>query len=128
MNILIDTHIALWAMYAPERLSEDSAGYLTYKANTIYCSLVSAWEVEIKNSIGKLDVLSAEFVRDAESMGFRILPIECSHILGLVNVEIINGHKDPFDRLLVSQAMVERCMFLSEDRKILQYPYNCILK
>jgi len=127
MNILVDTHIALWALYDSNRLTPTAVQYLTDNENTIYCSLASVWEVEIKNSIGKLDVISTEFIKDAEDLGFRILPISRSHIFGLSKIERKANHKDPFDRLLLSQAIVEQYKFLTMDEKIRQYSLDCIL-
>ena len=129
MNILIDTHIAIWSLYNDKKLSESSFGLLRDLRNNIYVSLVSAWEIEIKNSLGKLDVPSDSFIRDCEAMGFCLLPVKKEHILALKTLPYLdNGHKDPFDRLLIAQAESEGFSFLSEDSKILDYDCSCILR
>ena len=128
MNILIDTHIALWSLYDSDRLSQKSISLLKNCTNTIYFSLVTAWEIQIKNSIGKLPMSAEEFIRDCENMGFLSLPVRKEHIIELQNIPYLdNNHKDPFDRMLISQAMFERMSFLTEDKKIHQYHYHFIL-
>ena len=129
MNILIDTHIALWSLYDSDRLSEKSISLLKDYTNTIYYSLASAWEIQIKNSIGKLPMSAEEFIRDCDDMGFMALPIRKEHVIELANIPYLDtNHKDPFDRMIISQAMTEKLMLLTEDRKILQYPYQFIFR
>ena len=128
MNILIDTHIALWSLYDDSKLSEENRKYLTDENNTIFLSLISAWEVEIKHSIGKLEVPADIFLEDCESLGFQILNLKKEHLLGLKSLSYPeNGHKDPFDRLLLSQAKTEKYGFLTEDENLRQYREKCIL-
>ena len=122
MNILIDTHIALWSLYEDKKLSKKAKGLLLDSNNTIYYSLASAWEVEIKHSIGKLSVPADAFIEDCDSIGFLPLSIKKEHILGLKDLPLLpDGHKDPFDRLLLTQARSERMAFLTLDKKILAY-------
>jgi PIN domain nuclease of toxin-antitoxin system len=129
MNILMDTHIALWSMYNDEKLSETSRKYISDIKNVVFVSLASAWEVEIKHSIGKLDVPSDVFLNDCEAMGFCLLPIRKEHITALKNIDApTDGHKDPFDRLLLAQAESENFEFLTEDSKILGYSSNHIIR
>lgn len=128
MNILIDTHIALWSLYDDSRLSEKARDYLTDENNTIFLSMISAWEVEIKHNIGKLKVPADIFMEDCENLGFQMLNLKKEHLLGLKNLSFPeNGHKDPFDRLLLSQAKTERYGFLTEDENLLEYMEKCIL-
>ena len=129
MNILIDTQIALWGLYNDKKLPESSSGLLRDLRNNIYVSLVSAWEIEIKHSLGKLDVSSDSFIRDSEAIGFCLLPVKKEHILALKALPYPdNGHKDPFDRLLIAQAESEGFSFLSEDSRILDYDRSCIIR
>ena len=129
MNILIDTHIALWSLYDSDRLSEKSISLLKDYTNTIYYSLASAWEIQIKNSIGKLPMSAEEFIRDCDDMGFMALTIRKEHVIELANIPYLDtNHKNPFDRMIISQAMTDKLMLLTEDRKILQYSYQFILR
>lgn len=128
MNILIDTHIALWSMYDDQKLSEKAVQYLTDENNAIFVSLVSAWEIAIKSSLGKLSVPAKEFMRDCDAMGYRELTVSRQHIIRTQEMpQGPQGHKDPFDRLLLAQAEVEGYRFLTEDGKILQYQSPVIL-
>ena len=128
MNILIDTHIALWALYDDSKLTEFAVQYLIDSNNTIFYSLISAWEIEIKHSLGKLNVPSDAFIHDCESMGFKNISIRKEHLLGLKALPYPdNGHKDPFDRLLIATANIENMGFLTQDHKLQVYHERCIL-
>lgn len=129
MNILIDTHIALWSMYDDSRLNKHSRELLANENNTILVSHVSAWEIALKSSIGKLSIPTSEFLNDSAAMGFRELPLRKQHIINLPNIPAgSDGHKDPFDRMLIAQADSEGIKFLSEDSKILKYEISAIIK
>ena len=129
MKVLIDTQIALWSMYDCERLKPSSSKILADPVNEVFVSLASAWEVEIKHGLGKLDVPSDEFISDCRSMGYNILPISEKHVLELGRLEKpANGHKDPFDRMLLAQSVSEGTQFLTEDSRLLEYGLANILR
>ena len=129
MRVLIDTHIALWSLYDSDMLDSPSSRILADPGNEVYVSLASAWEIEIKHSIGKLDVSSEDFISDCKAMGFNLLSINEKHITTLSFLEKTNnGHKDPFDRMLLSQSVFEGMMFLTEDSKILDYSLPNIIR
>lgn len=128
MIILLDTHIALWSLYDDSRLGDLARNYLIDNRNTVYYSLVSAWEIEIKHSLGKINVPSDIFIQDCDALGFTMLSIRKEHILALKDLPFPNnGHKDPFDRLLISQAEFESYYLLTQDNKILAYQNKYIL-
>ncbi|SEF65724.1 PIN domain nuclease, a component of toxin-antitoxin system (PIN domain) [Eubacterium ruminantium] len=126
MHILLDTHILLWAMYDSAQLSEQSKDILTDDNNIFYYSHASIWEVSIKNTVGKLEVVASDFMNDCELMGFHQLPILKEHILFVDKLQL--NHRDTFDRLLISQAEVENYRFLTEDKKIQKYDNKSIIK
>ncbi len=129
MRILVDTHIALWSLYAPGQLSSPSVKILSDPNNEFFVSLASAWEIEIKNSIGKLEVPSESFISDCKEMGFNILSINEKHVLALGGLgKPNNGHKDPFDRMLLAQSLSEGMRFLTEDSKLLGYGLANIIR
>ena len=129
MKVLIDTHIALWSLYDYAMLKPPSVAILSDPINEVFISLASAWEVEIKHSIGKLDVPSDVFVSDCKSMGFVILPINENHIQELSRLEkSVTGHIDPFDRMLLAQSVSEKMIFLTEDSKLLEYDLANIIR
>ena len=123
MKILLDTHIALWAVLKTEALSSETKDILLSKNNEIFYSVISIWEVSLKHSINpeNMEITAAEFRQLCQDSGFIETPVEYQHILGLDSLTQKEGcpeHKDPFDRLLLSQAVTERMKFLTHDSKI----------
>lgn len=128
MKILIDTHIALRSLYDSGKLAKKSREYLSNPENEIYYSIISVWEVGLKHSIGKLEVPAEDFTEDCENAGFQILNLKKEHLFEVEKLPFPEGgHKDPFDRLLLSQAKTERYGFLTEDENLLEYKEKCIL-
>lgn len=117
MSLLLDTHIALWAITGDATLDEEFLDRLRHDPD-IFLSPVSLWEITIKQATGKLagpDDL-AERVRD---MGFRELPVTCAHAIAAGRLP--PHHRDPFDRMLVAQATVEGLTLVSRDESIARY-------
>ncbi len=105
-----------------ERLGNRARGILEDGANDIYFSVVSAWEVVIKARVGKLAVVGEpdDYVRSRLRMQrLRILPCELEHVVGVANLP--DHHRDPFDRLLVAQAISEDFTLLSSDERLRSY-------
>lgn len=122
MNLLLDTHILLWAAGTPERLSPEAVALIESEANNLHFSAASLWEITIKNDLGRPDfkVDPHLFRRGLLENGYTELPITSQHVLGLGHLPVI--HKDPFDRILVAQAEHEGFLLLSADEKLAQYP------
>lgn len=117
MRVLLDTHIFLWAVSAPARLS--AAARRQIDAAEIYVSAASIWEISIKSSIGKLVADPAQLLAGIETAGFSLLPITGEHAARVVGLPHI--HKDPFDRLLIAQASIEPMIFLTNDEALRRY-------
>lgn len=129
MNVLLDTHIALWSLYDAKKLNDAEKELLSDNDNTVYYSIASAWEIEIKHSAGKIGLTSEDFIKDCESIGYICINIARDHIFGLRKISTSPYHKDPFDRLLLAQAETENISFLTRDDKILMnYDNTCILR
>ena len=126
MNILADTHILLWSIYDDDKLSDKAKNYLIDGRNRFYYSLVSIWEVAIKNNIGKIPIPAEDLLEGCDEMGFVPLPLKKEHIIRLQSLSEWE-HRDPFDRMLVAQAEAEKIHFLTEDKKILDYKSPCVL-
>lgn len=126
MNILADTHILLWSIYDDDKLSDKAKNYLIDGRNRFYYSLVSIWEVAIKNNIGKMPIPAEDLLEGCDEMGFVPLPLKKEHILRLRSLSEWE-HRNPFDRMLVAQAEAEKIHFLTEDKKILDYKSPCVL-
>ena len=118
MNIIIDTHIFLWALSDPSRLNNHHLKELETPANTIWLSSVSVTEIMIKASIGKL-TCDFDVVAIAEKSGFELLDYSARDALSLK--ELPFHHKDLFDRMLISQCLSRGYRIMSEDSKFLSY-------
>ena len=118
---LLDTHVAIWFFNGDTRLSGTARQIICDRSNPVYLSIASAWEVAIKLRIGKLDIdgNTADFVQDAEANGIVIFPIKPTHLSALGTLPMI--HRDPFDRLLMATAMVEKMTLVTGDENIARY-------
>lgn len=125
MKYLLDTHLFIWAMEDNRRVPGKIKLLLKDPINEILISLVSVWEMVIKKSKGKLKV-PKDIAGGVKEAGFKILPIEISHVLGVERLTTYKDHKDPFDRLLIAQAKVENLTLITSDPKIWQYKINLI--
>lgn len=105
MKLLLDTHIALWAAEGAPQLSTTAAALIEHPENTLYVSAASIWEIAIKYRKGNLPV----HPRDARSAfrlaGFAELPISSDHVEGVAALPDFPDHADPFDRVMVAQAL-----------------------
>jgi PIN domain nuclease of toxin-antitoxin system len=122
MKLLLDTHVLLWAAGLPDRLPPAIRGMLEDPQNELVFSVVSLWEVVIKRGLGRED-----FQADARLLrrgllenGYHELEIKGEHAVAVGGLPPI--HKDPFDRLLVAQSMVEGILLLTSDPVVAQYP------
>jgi len=127
MKYLLDTHLLLWAAGQPERLSANALSILESPANQLLFSAASLWEISIKNGLGRDDfsVNPRLLRRGLLDNGYLELPITSEHTVSLDNLLPI--HKDPFDRLLVVQAMVEGITLLTSDALVARYSGSIIL-
>ena len=116
-RLLLDTHAFLWWRGAPSRLGPAARHAIT-QAEAVYVSMASAWESAIKVSIGKLR-LDARFEDGISESGFRPLPIEFSHLDHLAALPLL--HRDPFDRMLIAQALADGLTILTDDSRIARY-------
>ncbi|HWG85329.1 MAG TPA: type II toxin-antitoxin system VapC family toxin [Deinococcales bacterium] len=123
MRLLLDTHVFLWWVGDDERLSGPARDAISHEDNTVLVSVASAWEIAIKASQGRLEVPEdvAAFVRSqAAQNDFQLLPVHLSHAAAVR--ELPWHHRDPFDRMLVAQAIVEEATLVTNDAYVQQYP------
>ena len=119
---LLDTHVVLWWAEGDAKLSPKHIELLRDETNEIYLSVVSAWEVSIKASQGKLHISQEPlpyFQQIANRCQFTVLPVQLSHAAGVYRLPKV--HNDPFDRLLISQARSENLTVLSDDALFTKY-------
>ena len=126
-RLLLDTHTFLWWDSAPERLSATVLALCRDPSVVLYLSLVSLWEIQIKSDLGKMPLLLplAEIIQSQQAQhGLQLLPILPAHIYALGTLP--PHHKDPFDRLLIAQALTEGLSLASVDSVFSSYPVSVI--
>ncbi|MBF0227597.1 MAG: type II toxin-antitoxin system VapC family toxin [Desulfobacterales bacterium] len=122
MKLLLDTHVFLWLLFAPEKVTTKVKLIYKDQKNVVFLSLISIWEIQIKSQLGKLylDVDLEKIIDDNINKGFiKLLPIRLAHILSLK--ELPFHHKDPFDRLLIAQSIQENLTIVTADSYFTDY-------
>lgn len=122
MQYLVDTNVLLWHATDDRRLPDEFRDILETYSNELYVSIVSLWEITIKSSRGDLDLIGdiGVFIdQQVRRTGFKILPIRTEHLLTLRQMPF--HHKDPFDRLIVAQSLVEELPLLYTDKVFEHY-------
>lgn len=123
MKYLLDTHTLLWVLFEEEKLSEKSKVAIKNPDNEIYVSIVSYWEISLKYALGKLElegITPDELLRKAKEIGIETLEVseeEASTFYKLPRLK----HKDPFDRLIIWQAVNRDLIFISKDKPVKEY-------
>lgn len=122
MKLLLDTHVLLWAAGVPDRLSAEARALIDAPEHELFFSAASVWEIAIKRGLGRDDfqVDTRLLRRGLLDNGYSELPIGSEHAVAIDSLPPL--HKDPFDRLLVAQAMVEGITLLTSDALVAQYP------
>jgi PIN domain nuclease of toxin-antitoxin system len=122
MKLLLDTHLLLWAADQQTRLSEEAITLIADPANELFFSAASLWEIAIKQGLGREDFkVDARLLRRGLlDNGYSELPIASEHAVAIDSLPPI--HKDPFDRMLMAQAMIEGITLLTADNILAQYP------
>jgi len=127
MKLLLDTHLLLWAAGSSRALSAQAMALIDDPAHELWFSAVSIWEITIKNGLGREDfkVDPRLLRRGLLDNGYLALSINTEHALAVGNLP--NLHKDPFDRLLVAQAIVEGITLLTSDPLLAKYRGSILL-
>jgi PIN domain nuclease of toxin-antitoxin system len=120
--LLLDTHLLLWAAYTPDKLSDTARQLMADEGNELWFSAASIWEVAIKHSLGRPDFQADPHVlrRGLLDNGYVELPITSEHAAAVEGLPSL--HRDPFDRMLVAQALAEGVTLLTVDAMVAQYP------
>jgi PIN domain nuclease of toxin-antitoxin system len=120
MGVLVDTHIFLWQCFDDPKLSRRMRDVLDDQSMPLLLSDVSIWEIAIKVRLGKLPFDMRDIEKEAKRCGYQQLRIERAHVMAVAAVPRL--HNDPFDHLLIAQAMVERIPVLTADEQFGAYP------
>ena len=121
MKLLLDTHLILWAASSPERLSKKALDLLSDNENELFFSAANLWEITIKNGLGRADfkVDVSVLRRGLLDNGYSEIAITSQHAIAVSGLPDI--HRDPFDRVLVAQAITEGITLLTADKLVAQY-------
>ncbi len=122
MKLLIDTHVFIWLNEESSQLSNKVKELYLSREHEVYLSIASAWEMQIKAQLGKLDLampIEALVSKNSQENDIYLLPIDLSHIAQLEKLP--PHHKDPFDRMIIAQAMVEEFTIISIDGVFADY-------
>ena len=122
-NFLLDTHIFVWVMEGSKLLPESIKNKIADPHNKIFVSAVSIWEIVIKRNLKKIKI-DFDIETSIGKAGIEVLAIEASHALEIEKLP--PHHKDPFDRMLVAQAIVEKLMIITQYEKIKKYDVSVL--
>lgn len=123
MNLLLDTHVVLWWLADAPELGSAAREAIANRANVVHVSAVTAWEITVKRALGKLE-MPDDWEQALAAEPFTQLPIAWSHALRVGGLPDL--HRDPFDRLLVAQALVEGLVLVSHDEVMARYPIQTL--
>ncbi|MBW2736778.1 MAG: type II toxin-antitoxin system VapC family toxin [Deltaproteobacteria bacterium] len=124
MNLLLDTHTVIWALSNAPTLSPRAREVITRGENLVFVSTASAWEIAIKKRLGKL-IAPDDYLEQLERHRFISLDISAGHALAVEHLPDL--HRDPFDRILVAQAMLEKLTLVTRDAMIPRYGVPIVL-
>lgn len=123
MKYLLDTHSLLWTIFEPDKLSAVAQEIILDQNNIICVSLISLWEISIKQNIGRLDI-PKEFFEVVSQGGFEMLPLTISQIEQYRILPL--HHRDPFDRMLIIQARQQKLIFITRDSEFSKYDVQIV--
>lgn len=120
MKLLLDTHILVWSLTKDRRLNRPIIYSIESLENSCYVSIASLWEIGIKYSLGKIELKVSldDFFELISKTGFEILPISPEHILQVSTLPL--HHRDPFDRLIIAQAIHDKLVLITRDSEIIK--------
>jgi len=127
VNLLLDTHVLLWAAGTPERISRKVRAVIESRGNRLFFSVASIWEVVIKRGLARPDfrVDAGRLRRKLIENRYDELEVRGEHVIGVASLPPL--HRDPFDRLLVAQAMHEGLTLITSDQALARYPASILL-
>lgn len=124
MKLLLDTQALLWWLTDDEQLGRQARELIEDPGNSVLISMVSFWEIAVKTRVGKLQADIKEIADAVPREGFVLLDIGVAHLLTLAGLPM--HHRDPFDHLLIAQAITEDALFISEDRNAARYKVGTV--
>jgi PIN domain nuclease of toxin-antitoxin system len=124
LRLLLDTHALLWSLHRPERLGRHAHAMLADAENEVLASALSLWEIAIKKRVGKMEVELGLVIAGIAEQGFIRIGLEDRHLQALLGLRF--HHRDPFDHLLIAQAIAEDAAFVTRDKGAARYPVTVV--
>lgn len=125
MQLLLDTHIVLWALDdASSQLATETMSIINNPDNIVYVSMVTLWEIGVKANTGRL-VLPHNFFDSLPELGYEILMITIPHLKHYIDLPLY--HRDPFDRMLIAQAITEQLTLVTRDSNMAKYEVTTLV-
>ena len=125
--MLLDTHVFLWVLGDPDRLKPDTHRVLADTANAVFISVVSLWEIVVKRRVGKLQAdIAAITAQLAPASKVQLLGVTPQHLQALNILPFREQHRDPFDHLIIAQAICEGMTLITQDQNAALYPVQII--
>ena len=126
MRVLLDTHVLIWWLKDDPKLGPRPRALIANGSVEVLFSAASCWEVSIKHRAGKFELAGSALFRMAADAGLTFVGIESDHLAQLENLPVLAKHGDPFDHLLIAQALAESAALMTVDRAMPQYGVRCI--
>jgi PIN domain nuclease of toxin-antitoxin system len=124
MRLLLDTHVLLWWLADDRRLVRRTRQIIADPNNAIFVSAASIWEIAIKAGLGRLKVDVDVLASGLEANGLMSLPIAAAHAAAVFHLPLL--HRDPFDRMIIAQALTEKLQLVTRDPQFAEYDVECI--
>jgi PIN domain nuclease of toxin-antitoxin system len=128
VKLLLDTHVLLWVLGDPDRLRPETRSLLADADHSVFVSMVSLWEIAVKRRVGKLEAdLTAIVAQLAPASKIQRLGVTTEHLHRLDNLPFLEQHRDPFDHLIIAQAICEGMTLVTQDQNARLYPLPIML-
>ncbi|MBA4779903.1 MAG: twitching motility protein PilT [Sphingomonadales bacterium RIFCSPHIGHO2_01_FULL_65_20] len=124
MRLMLDTHTLLWWLQDNPRLGQKARALIADPDHELMVSLASPWEISVKHRIGKMQESGADVMAALDGQGFVVLDLKPEHLRVLEAMPLI--HRDPFDHLIIAQALAERCVVITDDAQLPAYGVPCL--
>jgi PIN domain nuclease of toxin-antitoxin system len=126
VKLLLDTHVLLWWLRDNPRLRVRARAVIADPTVTVFVSVASGWELSVKHRLGKNAELGSAILHEAAEEGFQIVGVTSDHLVAIEQLPQVKGHGDPFDHLLLAQALIEDAVLMTADRMMPGYGIRCI--
>lgn len=124
MRLMLDTHVLLWWLQDNPRLGHKARALIADPDHELMVSFASPWEISVKHRIGKMQESGADVMASLDGQGIAVLDLEPEHLRVLEAMPLI--HRDPFDHLIIAQALAERCTIITDDAQFSAYGVPCL--